>query len=149
MHNDGWKIDGCPVNGPAIGASGRNVAVAWFTAPGDEGHVLVAFSQDSGRTFGAPLRVDDGGALGRVDIEPLQDGSAVVAWMELAGKSAAFEVRRVDRSGQRSAAFVVTDLGERRNSGYPRMARMGNELVFAWTGTGDLPHVQTAIAKLP
>ena len=65
------------------------------------------------------------------------------------GMRAAFKVRRVDRDGHRSAAVVVTDLGERRNSGYPRMARMGRELVFAWTGAGDLPRVQTAVARLP
>ena len=29
VHHDGWQINGCPVNGPALGASGRDVAVAW------------------------------------------------------------------------------------------------------------------------
>jgi hypothetical protein len=33
LAHDGWQIDGCPVNGPAITASGGAVAVAWFTAP--------------------------------------------------------------------------------------------------------------------
>ena len=149
VHNDGWKIDGCPVNGPAISASGRNVAVAWFTAPRDEGHAFVAFSQDAGRTFSAPIRVDDVGSLGRVDVEQLPDGSAVVGWIELAGKSATFKVRRVERGGQRSPAVVVTDLGERRNSGYPRMARHGQELIFAWTGSGDRLRVETAVARIP
>ena len=73
------------------------------------------------------------------------DGSAVVGWIELANRSAAFKVRRVERNGQRSAAVTVTDLGERRNSGYPRIARRGQELTFAWTGTESL-RVQTATA---
>jgi hypothetical protein len=73
----------------------------------------------------------------------------VVAWVELAGKQAAFKVRRVERSGQRSAAFTVTDLGAQRNSGYPRLARSGQELIFAWTGTGDRLRVETAVARLP
>ena len=149
VHNDGWTIDGCPVNGPAIGASGRLVSVAWFTAPHDEGHAFVAFSQDAGRTFGAPIQVDDAGSLGRVDVEQMPDGSAVVGWIELANRSAAFKVRRVERNGQRSAAFTVTDLGERRNSGYPRMARRGQELIFAWAGSGDRLRVETATARLP
>ncbi len=148
VHADGWKIDGCPVNGPAIGASGRNVAVAWFTAPKDEGHALVAFSQDAGRTFGAPVQVDDAGSLGRVDVAPLADGSAVVGWIERAGKTTAFKVRRIERSGQRSAAVTVTDLGERRNSGYPRMARLGQDLIFAWADADGL-RIATAIARLP
>jgi hypothetical protein len=42
-----------------------------------------------------------------VDVEQMPDGSAVVGWIELANRSAAFKVRRVERNGQRSAA--VTD----------------------------------------
>ena len=35
---DGWEINGCPVNGPAVAADGAKVAVAWFTAAGDRPH---------------------------------------------------------------------------------------------------------------
>src|SRR4029434_9739704 len=59
VHNDNWDIDRCPVNGPAVSASGRTVAVAWFNALKEEGKAFVAFSRDGGRTFGAPVRVDD------------------------------------------------------------------------------------------
>ena len=149
VHNDGWKLDGCPINGPALSAGGRDVAVAWFTAPHDEAHAFVAFSRDAGRTFGAPIRVDDAGSLGRVDVEQMPDGSAVVGWIELANRSAAFKVRRVDPNGQRSAAVTVTDLGEHRNSGYPRIARRGQDLIFAWTGSGDRQGVETATARMP
>jgi hypothetical protein len=149
VHEDGWKIDGCPVNGPAISAAGRNIAVAWFTAPGDDGHAFVSFSKDAGRTFSAPVQVDDAGSLGRVDVEQLADGSAVVGWIEFANKSASFKVRRVEPGGQRSAAASVTDLGENRNSSYPRLARRGQELIFAWPGSGDHLRVETAVAKLP
>lgn len=149
VHDDGWKIDGCPINGPALSADGRDVAVAWFTAPHDEGHTFVAFSRDAGRTFSAPIRVDEAGSLGRVDVEQMPDGSAVVGWIELAERSAAFKVRRVERNGQRSAAVTVTDLGERRNSGYPRLARRGRELIVAWTGSGNRLRVDTATARLP
>jgi len=149
VHDDGWRIDGCPVNGPALAAAGRDVAVAWFTVQQDLGQAFVAFSNDSGRTFGTPIRVDDAGSLGRVDVELLLDGSAVVSWIELAGREAAFKVRRVERTGQRSAAVTVTAIGANRNSGYPRMARRGPELVFAWTGTDDSLQVQTAVARLP
>jgi hypothetical protein len=149
VHEDGWHIDGCPVNGPSISASGRNVAVAWFTAPKDEGHAFVSFSRDSGRTFSAPVQADDRGSLGRVDVEQMADGSALVGWIELADGHAAFNVRRVERDGQRSAAVTITDLAERRNSGYPRFALHGQELIFTWTGSGDHLHVETAVARLP
>ena len=76
VHEDGWKIDACPVNGPMLSARGRDVALAWFTARNDEGRATrVAFSRDAGRSFGAPIRLDDAGALGRVDVELTPDGS--------------------------------------------------------------------------
>jgi hypothetical protein len=149
VHADGWTINGCPVNGPALSANGRLVSVAWFTAPNDQGHALVAFSKDSGRIFSAPVQVDDAGSLGRVDVEQLADGAAVVGWTERSERTLTYKARRVEPNGQRSAAVTVTDLGARRNSGYPRLARYGTELIFAWTGTGDRLRVETAIARLP
>jgi hypothetical protein len=73
VHDDGWKI---PVNGPMLNARGRDVAIAWFTVSGDQGHAFAEISKDAGRIFGAPIRLDDV-SLGRVDIELLDDGSAI------------------------------------------------------------------------
>jgi hypothetical protein len=147
VHRDGWQLNGCPVNGPALSAAGRDVAIAWFTAPQDEGHVFVAFSQNAGSTFGAPVRVDEIGSLGRVDVELMPDGSAMVSWIERAENQAAFMVRRVERSGRRSEATTVTTLGSNRGSVYPRMARRGNQLIFAWTDPESLS-VLTATARV-
>jgi hypothetical protein len=89
------------------------VAVAWFTAPQDEGHVFVAFSQNAGTTFGAPVRVDESGSLGRVDVELMPDGTAMVSWIELAGPAGRVHgAPQVDASGGRSAATTVTTLGD-------------------------------------
>ncbi len=38
VHHDKWEIDSCPVNGPAVSAHGRALAVAWFTAASGQGH---------------------------------------------------------------------------------------------------------------
>ena len=73
VHNDGWEIDACPVNGPAVSARDRDVAVAWFSAK-DEPHTFVALSRDAGRTFGAPARVDEVAAIGHVGAVLLNDG---------------------------------------------------------------------------
>ncbi|MFN8579735.1 MAG: sialidase family protein [Gemmatimonadaceae bacterium] len=66
VHQDEWQIDACPVNGPAIVAFGDTVAVAWFTAARDTAKVQVAFSVDAGKSFGVPVRVDDGNPAGRI-----------------------------------------------------------------------------------
>ncbi len=148
IHNDNWRIAACPVNGPALSANGRDVAIAWFTAVGNEGHVYTAFSSDAGATFGAPVRIDDVGAVGRVDVETLVDGSAAVTWIEFAEQRSEFRIRRAERSGSRTPSMAVSAIAAGRSSGYPRMARRGNELVFAWVEAGERPRVRTAVAQL-
>ena len=152
VHADGWNIAACPVNGPALSASGRNVAASWFTVKNDQGQAYLAFSSDAGRTYGTPIRVDDGGSLGRVDVALVADGRAAIAtWIEFADQRSQFRVRRIDRSGARSAPVTIAGLAAGRASGYPRMALNGRELVFAWTesGAGGAMVIKTATAPLP
>lgn len=151
IHDDGWEIQACPVNGPALSADGRRVAAAWFTVDGAQGQAFAAFSNDGGRTWGEPIRLDDEGSLGRVDIELLEDGSAVALWIAFPEGRSELRMRRVEPSGARSAAVTVAALNEGgRPSGYPRLARAGNQLLFAWaeSSEGDTA-VRTAIAELP
>ena len=149
VHNDNWKINACPVNGPALSADGRRVAIAWFTAKDDQGRAFAAFSNDAGKTFGAPVRLDDFSALGRVDIALLEDGSAIATWIEFQEGRAQFKMRRVEASGTRSEAMIVSNLAASRASGYPRLARHGSELVFAWTESSQPTRVMTAVAAVP
>jgi hypothetical protein len=136
VHNDGWQIAACPVNGPMLSADGRNVAVAWFTGANDAEHVFAAFSKDAGRTWSSPIRLDDNKAIGRVDVEMMPDGSAIATWIEGLDGGAEFRARRIRPDGSRGAAFTIAKVAATRTSGYPRVARSGNELVFAWLDVG-------------
>jgi hypothetical protein len=138
---DGWHINGCPVNGPAIAASGRRVAVAWFTGAAGAQRVKLAFSGDSGESFGETVTVDDGSPVGRVDVLLLDDGSAMVCWLEKVSAGGEVRARRVWPNGKRDRAITVATSGTARSSGFPQMARSGNTLIFAWTG----PRVLTAL----
>jgi len=151
VHADGWKIEACPINGPAISARGRQVAVAWMTATptanDDQARAFASFSSDAGATFGAPIRLDEAGSLGRVGIALVEDGSAVASWIEFTNQRAQLRIRRIDRSGARGPAQTVAGVGAERTSGYPRLARRGDELLLAWTETSDgRSKVQTAVA---
>ena len=75
----------------------------------------------------------------------LDDGSAIASWVEFAGERSQFKVRRVNASGQRSAAADVP--GATRASGYPRMVRSGNELILVWTETEGGQQVKAAVAS--
>jgi hypothetical protein len=162
VFSDNWKIAACPVNGPALAANGRRVAMTWFTVKQDQGQAYLAFSDDAGATFGKPIRVDDGGSLGRVDVELLPDGAALATWIEFAdqpatpkpsggGGRAQFRARRIDPNGTRSAAVTISGLAGSRASGYPRAAIANGEAVFAWTESGDGGglQVRTASARVP
>ena len=150
VHRDGWRIDACPVNGPAVAASGSRVVVAWFTAAGDSARVKVAFSDDAGATFGAPVMVDDGNPAGRVDVALLEDGSALVTWIErTGGDDAAVRARRVSGTGGgRGAALTIATSSAKRASGFPRTAIRGDDVIFAWTVPGEPSEVRVARASL-
>ena len=146
VHKDNFKIEACPVNGPAIAAQGRDVVVAWFTAPKEVNRSFLAFSHDSGRTFAAPVRVDDVGSLGRVAVALQKDGSAIVGWVEFANQTSQFKVRRIEPNGTRSAAVTVANLSGTR---YPRLVLVRDEAVLAWTETEkDSSRVHAARIRL-
>lgn len=135
---DGWEIAGCPVNGPQIDGAGERVAVSWFTAAGGESRVFLALSSDSGATFGKKIRIDDGSPIGRVDVEFLSDGSALVTWVEQAGDGAEIKARRVSPDGRTIDTVLVGVTTTARSSGFPRAAASGQDLVFfGWTQPGE------------
>jgi hypothetical protein len=152
---DNWQIDFCPVNGPAVSARGRDVAIAWFTVKDDLGQAYAAFSSDAGRTWTPPQRLDDAGSLGRVDIELLDDGTAVAAWVEYAEGRTDLRLRLIDKAGARSPAQNIVAVSGGRASGFPRMARQGDELIFAWSESASdndesgALKVSTATVELP
>lgn len=145
-----WRINACPVNGPAIAAQRRDVAVAWYTAAGGTKRVEVAFSGDAGASFGAPTVVDDGHPVGRVGVILLDDGAALVSWLEDAGAGAEVRVRRVSAAGERGEAQVVARTAAGRPSGFPRMVRAGDRVVLAWRDPEQAggARIHTVVARL-
>jgi hypothetical protein len=135
VFEDNWELNGCPVNGPAVAAAGRRVAVAWFTAANSASRVKLAFSNNAGESFGEPIIVDDGNPAGRVDVLLLDDGSALVCWLEKLPGGGEVRVCRVRPDGRRDEAITVAPSGTTRSNGFPQMARVGDSLVFAWTGS--------------
>jgi len=130
---DNWEINGCPVNGPAVAATGNAAAVAWFTAVGNTPKTQVAFSGDGGKTFSAPVRVDAATTLGRVGLVMLGDNRALVSSIERAQTGAQLVVRDIRRDGPAGAAVTIAPISPDRTSGFPRIVVTGRTAVFAWT----------------
>ena len=142
VHRDGWEIAGCPVNGPAVDAMGRRVAVAWFTGA-DGGSVRIAFSDDGGESFARPIDVDPNQPPGRVDVA-LVDGGAAVSWLARAGASGEVRVRYVDPSGRLGAPTVVARTATARESGFPVLVRDGARLLVVYRDGGEQPRIHVA-----
>lgn len=147
LHRDGWKIAGCPVNGPALDAKGDRVAAAWFTMQGEQPAVLVAFSADGGRSFGAPIAAGVSDPLGRVDVALLPDGSALVSWLDALGQDALLRVQRLSAAGARDEPVTVARTSASRSSGFPKMAIAQGRAIFAWVDASG--RLRTASARIP
>jgi hypothetical protein len=133
VHVDGWKLDGCPVNGPQVDAMGDRVVLAWFTAADEQQRVYVAFSDDAGGTFATPVTVDEGKPAGRVDVVMLDERTALVSWLEQTPQGAEIRARRVSRDGIAEPSMKIADSATARAAGFARMARVGGDVFFAWT----------------
>ncbi len=168
---DRWKIDGCPVNGPALAVLGERVALAWFTMEPSP-RVRLALSKDGGQTWGAPWDVHEGRPLGRVDVAFLPGGDTVVSFLEqgrAGAKGGADEadaggnetrggegaekgavrlvLRRVDAEGRRSALHDAAPTSGARSSGFPRLERLGDVLLLAWRDTSEPARLRTALVR--
>lgn len=134
--NDGWVSRQCPVNGPSIAATGNDVGVAWFTAANGVPKVNAAFSTDGGRTFGKPIRIDEGNPLGRIHFQMTSPGRGVVTWLEADGNQAFWRVRSVGGAGPDRKILTVATTSRSRDGGFPRTALVGSDLYVAYAEPG-------------
>ncbi len=133
--HDGWVIKGCPLNGPALSVQDSRAALAWFTAAGDRPQVRLAVSQDGGRSFEAPMVVATGAPLGQVSAVLLEDGSALVSWLELTDAEMELRVRRLAATPEkRTPAFVV--LRSPTTITTPQMICSDGHIYLAWEYLG-------------
>jgi hypothetical protein len=146
VHADNWRINACPVNGPVVAASGRAVAVAWFTVAGGEPATRIAFSTDAGATFSAPAALAVNSPIGRLGLAMIDADRVLVSSVERSEAGTYVVAREVRRNGRMSDAVPVTAISPERASGFPRLAVSGRLVVFAWTSAGDGKPSQVEIA---
>lgn len=143
---DGWKINGCPVNGPAMDSSDSLVVVSWFTMGGnDSARVYAAFSNDNGQNFAQAIRIDAGDPMGRVDVVMLDNRQALVSWFEKGNDTTRIAVRTVTTEGVLSDPVSVSDTKPSRSSGFARMAVVPEGVLIGWTDAGEPSMVESAL----
>jgi hypothetical protein len=142
LNPDNWEINACPVNGASAAAMDNRIAIAWYTEGGDKPRVQLVFSVDGGATFGKPIMVNTGDALGHASTALTQDGGAFVSWIEEGDKSSHVLARFVSAAGVAGPAVQVAE-GSTQSIGYPRLLQAGKEIWIAW-GNSTNGRVQTA-----
>jgi hypothetical protein len=140
---DGWKLDGCPVNGPALAAHERKLAVAWFTlGRANTAAVLCALSDDGGATFAEPVQLASGEVLGRVDAVYDSSGALVVSWLDSTSEPAQWRVARIDAQRRVHGPHTLAAASGGRDSGIGRLTASGERVYFAFTESeGEQPRV--------
>jgi hypothetical protein len=152
LHDDGWTIPACPVNGPAAAARGRLVAVAWYTAAANRPAVRVAFSRDAGATFGPPITVDDRWPVGRVDVVLDASGHAIVAWLAKGPHRGSIMLRRVSPDGRTGKTMQAARSSVARAAGFPKLVAVDRSLLLVWTEDAEttrLRAVHLPLATVP
>lgn len=150
VHDDGWEMRACPVNGPAVAASGTDVVAAWYTAAGGTPQVRLARSADAGDRFDLPLIVDEGEAVqGRVDVA-LTAGAAWVLWLrEEAGGQSLWLARYGAGPGEPAKVELATLQGRGRGTGFPHLVADGDGVRAVWTEVaGGIPALRGARVRV-
>ncbi len=130
LHEDGWEINACPVNGPAAAASGDLVAVAWFTGAGGKNKVNVRFSNDAGNSWSPVSIADSLQPMGRVGIQLLKSGNALLSWLNKEGQ---LVIRQISTQGKQGKVQVLADSLSSRQSGFPQLVSIQDKIYLAWT----------------
>ena len=133
LHNDNWKIAGCPVNGPKLAVTGNNVAAVWYTSPNENPIIYISFSKDGGKKFNSPIRIDNGNPIGRVDCIWLDSDRVLVSWMEMGEKSTNVIFSTVYIENHKGSSKIVTQILPGRSSGHPVISRYRQNIFLAWT----------------
>ncbi|TAK38827.1 MAG: exo-alpha-sialidase [Lysobacteraceae bacterium] len=152
VHADNWHMTACPVNGPSVAADGNDVVAAWYTAADDKPRVLLSRSGDAGDSWGAPVMLDEGGAVqGRVAVA-LDDDQAWALWVreDKTGQSLWLSRRSADLAKELQRLQVAKLQGRGKATGFPQLALHHGNAYLVWTDIVDrAPHLRGAIVAQP
>jgi hypothetical protein len=154
VNKDGWTIDGCPDDGPAIAVDvSGGVHLVWPTVvsgPTSEGALRYAFTRD-GRTFTRPSRIPTLGSLKPSHPQIVVDraGRIVVAWDEVVDGQRVSVAREV-KTGSGDAAFgPVVKLAPDGPAMYPVLAATSTGILSVWTTGGEASSIRVRTIHLP
>jgi hypothetical protein len=157
--DDGWILDGCPVNGALLARHEATLAAAWFTGAGELPRLRVAFSDDGGESFTVPLEIARDSVLGSLCGTFDAAGTLWLTWLSGSTRDGAargaWMLRGVDPGvGTPGPAVELVETLPARVSGIARLAHHDARLWFAWVevagnGTTRVRAARVARSAMP
>lgn len=140
IHDDGWEINGCPVNGPNIDSNEENVVVSWFSASNGRPKVNLKFSRDNGRTFGDKILVDniENSPIGRVDVEFISSDEVIISWLSTVEGKGKLLMRKIGVNGSIGEIKVIDEVSTERSTGFPQIEKFNDNIYISWTDNTQL-----------
>ena len=135
VHDDGWRIEGCPVNGPSIAINGKRGLIFWPTMINDSMVLRYKLIDE----FSASIDQIDADTLdlpklpsGRVDAIQWKDGF-LVTWVSRAKDRPSVDLAVIDARGTIVLAPPMAEPQPRgRATGFPRIASDGVRALLVW-----------------
>ena len=136
VRRDGWSFAACPHRGPSIGfdRQGR-LYVGWYTEGTDEQpRILVATSDDQGKTFSTPLSLHSSATSlpdqFRIAVHP--QGFVLAVWEEVTGVRKRVVMRASADRGQTFGPVLTLSEGAKAENPTVAVHESG-AMVVAWT----------------
>ncbi|MFN2440188.1 MAG: hypothetical protein ABR503_13380 [Chitinophagaceae bacterium] len=73
-------------------------------------------SGDGGENFNKPIRIDEETSIGRVDVEMLDEKSAMVSWME----GAVIKAAKVCKDGRKHSSITIATSSDQDQVDFPK-----------------------------
>jgi hypothetical protein len=155
VSEDGWAINGCPDDGPAIAVDAQDTAhLVWPTVidgAKPEGALFYASTRD-GATFTPRVRIPTlgGPKPSHPQIVIDRNGRTFVAWDESVDGSRVAAVRQLTVRPNRIPAFGdIVRLSSSAAGLYPVLAATDQGLVAVWTAGGNPSRIETRAIRIP
>ena len=93
--------------------------------------------------FGTPIKIDNGYAIGRVDVIWLDKENVIVSWIE--DKSGNGELILKSLNAEYGSVLFQTSfpINSGRGSGYPKLAKTNDQIFITWTKTGKKTEIRS------
>jgi hypothetical protein len=158
ISKDGWAIDACPDDGPAMTMdASETVHIVWPTvvdATSNEprGVLFYTSTRDGGRTFAPRTPIPTLGSAKASHPQIVRDpaGRLFVAWDEMVGGKHVAAVREI-KPGAAGAAVTFGPIAKLTADApglYPVLAAVSDSLIAAWTTPGGAAGSTITVARV-